>query len=85
MAEVRLQACDICGKHEGMPKVKIHRVRLEVDEDRAKAVLCGDCVHPVTETMKRLPDEARRARQRRDFERLMVDDPSKIPHDGTST
>lgn len=83
MAEVRLRACDICGKHEGMPKVKIERVVIEIDGERCRAELCQDDLRPIRETMDRVPSDMKRSRQRRDFERLMVDSLDEVPRNTT--
>ncbi len=82
MGEVRLKACDVCGRHEGMPRVNIERVSIEIDGEKVRADICHDDLRPVRELIAKLPEETRRARQRKDFEALMVDDPADIPLDG---
>jgi len=83
VAEVRLLACDVCGKHEGMTGVKIEKVTLEVGGIRARGVLCQDDAKPVVDVIRKLP--GRRGSSRHDFESSMVDDPSQIPQDGAQS
>jgi hypothetical protein len=81
VAEVKLRACDVCGRHEDMEGVEILKVIVEVGDERARAELCQDDAKPLLEVMRKLPGAARRRTARHDFTASMVDDPSQIPHE----
>ena len=81
MAEVRLRACDVCGRHEGQQGVVIKRITLEVDGERGKAELCGEDAQPAVDLLKKVGGVRRRG-VRQDFGSSMVDDPGQIPRDG---
>ena len=82
MAEVRLRACDICGRHEDTEGIEIEKVNLELGTERARGELCQDDARPIRELMDKLPGAARRRTGRHDFTASMVDDPAQIPRDG---
>jgi hypothetical protein len=84
VAEVKLRACDVCGRHEDMPGVEILKVIIEVGDERARAELCQDDAKPLLEVMKKLPGAAKRRTARHDFGASMVDDPAEIPREGVN-
>jgi hypothetical protein len=76
-----VRACDICGKHEGMPGVEILKANLELDDERVRADVCREDAQPLLECMKKIPAAQRRRTARHDFSASMVDDPAEIPRE----